>query len=155
MANGQRDSIAPYCPADGSHPWNLISINEDKDDMVLDPYFRVQHLKNAHKLRAFLSLAFWDIRPKDLDADMLKQHPDAQKRLFTAEQAQQVREFVDLLQKDPEPIPLVVHCHAGVSRSGAVGIWIVRRLGLDLEDFCSANRYIDPNQHVLKLLEEK
>ena len=80
--------------------------------------------------------------------------------LFNETIAQQIMRFVD----DGE-LPLLVHCTAGISRSGAVGEvlnWYFNRYlennTADNEDFEQNNRQIQPNALVriimLKVLEE-
>ena len=80
--------------------------------------------------------------------------------LFNAAMAQQIMRFVD----DGE-LPLLVHCTAGISRSGAVGEvlnWYFNRYlernAADDEDFTKNNRQIMPNfivrRIMLKVLQE-
>ena len=44
---------------------------------------------------------------------------------------------------------LVVHCHAGISRSAAIGSAIAFYLGLDYLNFSQMNTNIDPNKFIL------
>jgi predicted protein tyrosine phosphatase len=48
----------------------------------------------------------------------------------------------------------VLHCDAGVSRSGAVGTFIQRYLEIEEEGFKKLNPYIHPNHFVLNILME-
>ena len=74
--------------------------------------------------------------------------------LFNAAMAQQIIRFVD----DGE-LPLLVHCTAGISRSGAVGDvlnWYFNRYleynAKDDEDFVQNNRQIQPNTIVRRIM---
>lgn len=88
--------------------------------------------------------------PEDLDNAVL----------FNEAMAQQIMRFVD-----DGKLPLLVHCTAGISRSGAVGEvlnWYFNRYlernAADDEDFTQNNRQIQPNTLVrrtmLKVLAE-
>ena len=74
--------------------------------------------------------------------------------LFNAAMAQQIMRFVD----DGE-LPLLVHCTAGISRSGAVGEvlnWYFNRYlernADDDEEFVQNNRQIQPNTIVRRIM---
>ena len=80
--------------------------------------------------------------------------------LFNEDMAHAIMRFVDDRQ-----LPLLVHCTAGISRSGAVGEvlnWYFNRYlernAVDYEDFTQNNRQIQPNPLVrrimLKVLQE-
>jgi predicted protein tyrosine phosphatase len=50
----------------------------------------------------------------------------------------------------------VIHCGAGISRSGAIGTFIFDMYGeTTYEEFKRKNPRIEPNQHILKLLNEQ
>ena len=76
--------------------------------------------------------------------------------LFNAAMAQQIMRFVD-----DGKLPLLVHCTAGISRSGAVGEvlnWYFNRYletnTADDEDFVENNRQILPNTIVRRIMLE-
>ena len=75
-------------------------------------------------------------------------------KLFSVSQAEEVITFINLIKDAEEDAVLVVHCDAGVSRSGAVGTFVCDYLGLDYNEFMSENKGIMPNPYVLKLLRE-
>jgi predicted protein tyrosine phosphatase len=52
---------------------------------------------------------------------------------FNVLQADQINRFVDKV-KEQGAAGILVHCHAGVSRSAAVAKWIARREGLPFND---------------------
>ena len=128
----------------------IISINSSWgfDDA---PPFSDSFLKHPH----LLTLTFDDIcnepeTPEDLGNSVL----------FNEDMAHAIMRFVD-----DGKLPLLVHCTAGISRSGAVGEvlnWYFNRYlennTADDEDFEQNNRQIMPNTIVrrimLKILEE-
>ena len=66
---------------------------------------------------------------------------------FSNEQAMTI---VNFIQRDTSS-PLLIHCTAGISRSGAVGLAIAEHFGC-VEDFLRKNSDIMPNQLVLQKL---
>jgi predicted protein tyrosine phosphatase len=70
-------------------------------------------------------------------------------RCFTKEQGIKVIEFLDEI-KDVDT--LIVHCAAGVSRSGAVGKFAAEYLGVDYNEFRNTNPQIHPNNTVTRIL---
>ncbi len=70
-------------------------------------------------------------------------------KAFTSEQA---TEMVKFILKNQHRKKCVVHCAAGVSRSGAVGTFINDYYGESLEVFKKINPHIHPNVHVKVLL---
>ena len=85
--------------------------------------------------------------------------------LFTKAQAHQILDFAEKLfeHKDDKDAPyqLVVHCDAGISRSGAVGLFLNNYFNSYKEDryrdlcwFYDKNINIVPNPYVLALLYE-
>jgi len=70
-------------------------------------------------------------------------------KAFSVEQAEQLFNFI----KKNADKDFIVHCSAGISRSGAVGSFINDYLNSDMEYFEKANRHrILPNSHVSRLL---
>ena len=112
----------------------FISIN---DSMGTDeiPYFKEEH-SNVLTL-------FFD----DVDNDIVTEHGTA--RVISDEQAKQIFDFVT---QNKECRSFIVHCTAGISRSGAVGEFINDMLGLDFNQFKLDNPYTHPNGIVLSKL---
>jgi len=76
-------------------------------------------------------------------------------RFMSEVDAEAIAAFVE----SPDPRPIVVHCTAGISRSGAIGAclneYFNRKLSQDetaRQAFWIAHPYINPNLHVMKLL---
>ena len=70
----------------------------------------------------------------------------------TAFSIEQARHIVRFVQENGER-PLLIHCTAGISRSGAVGLAIAELCGCE-EEFLRDNPVIMPNQLVLRKLRQ-
>jgi predicted protein tyrosine phosphatase len=65
------------------------------------------------------------------------------------------KELIEFILKNKDRSNCIVHCTAGVARSGAVGKFINNMLGCENKrQFKKSNPHISPNQLVLKLLKE-
>ncbi len=91
--------------------------------------------------------------------DITKEHYEKHNRtiymenmLFDIPRAEKIIYFLNSIKDKCER--LVVHCDAGVSRSGAVGLWATRYLGLDEKKYSDSNLGIHPNLHVVDILSE-
>ena len=124
----------------------IISINSSWgfDDT---PPFSEEYLKHPH----LLTLTFDDICNEPETSEDL-----GNAVLFNEAMAQQIMRFVD-----DGKLPLLVHCTAGISRSGAVGEvlnWYFNRYlennTADDEDFEQNNRQILPNTIVRRIMLE-
>lgn len=73
--------------------------------------------------------------------------------IFTEGQADRVIRFYQ--SKANNRLPWLVHCWAGVSRSGAVGLFIARLQGESDKDFYDRNTKVLPNPHILRTLESR
>lgn len=83
--------------------------------------------------------------------DILKIYPNL--ILFNGEHAKKIIDFQKSLSDKIEYI--IIHCTAGISRSGAVATFlqsIYHKNDEDNEWFSRNNRHIIPNKHVLKVL---
>jgi predicted protein tyrosine phosphatase len=119
-------------------PWALISI-------YTVPELRLIRYPEEKKLFEMgcvktLSLCFRDIIPSEPGSDV---------GLFDEAHAYRIKDFIDSLHGIEK---IVVHCDAGISRSGAVGLWACRYLGQDESVFRANNPQINPNTHVYDTL---
>ena len=136
----------------GNESAALISIScvKDEADPLLNDYIgldmssEMMNLFESSTNKSFtkvLPLYFLDIMPRE-DEHRLDDY------LMTEEQANEIIQFIE----ETKDMPLVIHCTAGISRSGAVGAYasIVR----DEEEafWTEYEKYIHPNNHVLSLL---
>jgi predicted protein tyrosine phosphatase len=72
--------------------------------------------------------------------------------LFSRSEAVRIIAFLEEVKEAAQV--LILHCDGGVSRSGAVGLFACRWLGLDETEFFSGNPGISPNPWVLQVLFE-
>lgn len=70
---------------------------------------------------------------------------------FDKGQAKQIYQFLSKINPEKTDT-LYVHCAAGISRSGGVGIFCQEFFGLHYMDFIKENRRILPNSLVVRLL---
>jgi predicted protein tyrosine phosphatase len=129
-----------------TEPWSLISIYSDRP--LLDE-------SNTITLKSLGCDDYLTLRFSDITKTTYNSIPEDELKtinLFTREQAHQIINFLDTIKNKVET--LVVQCTAGVSRSGAVGLFAHRYLNTDEEEFWRQNKNILPNEHVLQLLME-
>jgi predicted protein tyrosine phosphatase len=138
-----------------NRPWYLISIYSDDDLLLTD---KNKEVFKEMGCRLALPLSFWDISDKqavDISEGTDEQAKRLQKTmtLFSTEQAKLVIGFLTTCDQDDETdCVLVVHCDAGISRSGAVGTFAVDFLRLNYQEFTKGNPYLRPNYFVLRVL---
>ena len=115
----------------------IISIYSLPNELLFTP----QNLDKIKKLGCsdVLSLLFWDIDP------LTEKVGDAP--IFTETHAQEVRNYLDKINCFPNDVVLLVHCDAGISRSGAVATFASNYFNIDFQD-----EYIKPNPYVLRIL---
>lgn len=123
----------------------LISIYGDDRRVVTAESKKILETLN---FKNFLSLEFWDITDKDY-GPIKEKFPQAE--LFHVDQAKKIIQFLERI-KHQEDGTLIVHCTAGISRSGAVGTFACDYFGLNYLEFKRNNPYILPNPYVLRLL---
>jgi len=135
-------------------PWYLISIYSDDDILLTD---KNKEIIKEMGCRLSISLSFWDITDKQAlkISEGKDQHSKKLQKgmtLFNTEQAKEVIGFLMLCDQDDDDGVLVVHCDAGISRSGAVGTFAVDFLHLDYQAFTKGNPFLRPNYYVLRVL---
>ena len=114
----------------------IISINDTRGTPEV-PYFKYQH-QNVLTI-------FFD----DVEQDIEDKGEYGKIEAFSYGQARQILHFV---QANAHRKKCLVHCAAGISRSGAVGTFINDYFGADYNEFKKRNPYIYPNGHVLAML---
>ncbi len=133
------------CPFDN---WALISIHKDHELMN----FKNVELSRKLGCQKCLSLCF-----DDITLDQYKtvgEETQKQIKLFNKQDAIWTINFLDEVNKENIPT-LIVHCAAGVSRSGAVGLFATKYLKLNGREFHENNKTIMPNQYVLEILNKE
>jgi len=110
-----------------------IDNNEQKFDLSIDN---------------FLQVKMWDI---EMDVKDIKTGETYEKPSDT-----ELKKIVEFVNKHKDKSVFMVHCSAGISRSGAVATFIRDKFisEIDKEKFNSENKYIQPNLYVLKRLNE-
>ena len=93
-----------------------------------------------------LNLLFEDITEDLWTKTMGK---DVLMKAFTKDQGLKVIEF---LNKHKDKETLIIHCAAGISRSGAIGTFAAEYFNVDLEKFNELNPHIHPNSLVITTL---
>ena len=107
----------------------IISINDTNHNTVI---YDNKHIIDTLKL-------WFD----DIDIPI----PNCQ--MMTLSDSQKIKKFIDTYKDRVNNI--VVHCTAGISRSGAVGCVLARYLNSDDSYLLSTGKYI-PNKHVYKIM---
>ena len=128
--------------------WALISIYSDKLLLTESAIESLELLGCNH----YITFRFSDITKKTYDfipKDELNSHFKTI-NLFTRDLAHQIINFIDKIKNEVDT--LVVHCTAGVSRSGSCGLFAHRYLGTDEEEFWRLNSLILPNDYILEML---
>lgn len=133
-------------------PWALISIFSDTSGPLVREKFEFEILASKGCVD-FEAFDFHDVT-KDYAAMLKKTYPGSNRKfkLFSKNQAKKMINFIDKLKRDDRDLGLVIHCEAGVSRSGAVGIFACRYLGIDEHKFRAMHPLIKPNPFVYDTL---
>jgi predicted protein tyrosine phosphatase len=127
--------------------WALISIYNDK--LLID--IKEMEILKVLGCDNHISLRFDDITKDRYDIEIKN---NRKLNLFTKDQAEIIVNFINSIIKKPEIKTLVIHCAAGISRSGAVGLFACRYLHLSEYEFRSYNQQICPNEYVYDLLSD-
>jgi predicted protein tyrosine phosphatase len=127
--------------------WALISIWDSYELLqlsVIEKFFKIG-------CEDFISLKFADLtseQTRKMSKEEILKHDI---RLFNEEQAKQILNFINKINKKNIET-LFIHCAAGISRSGAVGLFTCRYLKLNEKQFRTENIHIFPNTFILELL---
>lgn len=124
--------------------FKIISINDPEDPYIWGKTYP------AHN--NVLSLKFHDIVADERTIENFKRINGGQYTLFNEDHAEQIIYFLTELEPTDN---LLVHCFAGISRSGAIGTFAREMFNLDYSSFKQINPQICPNVHILKVLTEK
>lgn len=127
-----KQEMTLFSAKDLTEDYILISINDTNCNTVI---YANEHIIDK------LKLWFDDITIKD--------HEDEDLRLMCEADADKTKRFIDTYKDKLNNI--IVHCTAGISRSGAVGCCIARYLNGDDKYLLATGRYI-PNKHVYELM---
>jgi predicted protein tyrosine phosphatase len=143
LSRKQTEQIIISACAPTQNLWALISIWNTKE--LLDPFSR--EILSKINCKETLSIRFADLTPNELQRINDKENY----LLFNEKHAETIIDFlekINLLDIDE----LIIHCAAGISRSGAVGLFTCRYFKLDENKFREENKQILPNFHILEVL---
>ena len=127
---------------------SIMFISIVDTDNLKGPHFKEDH-DNA------ITLRFDDVEHNGEVARVLVDDPDSllkdhtQNRAFSEAQANRLYKFI---KKNREKETCIVHCMAGISRSGAVGTFVNGYCKGDWDLFKRTNAYISPNPRVHRML---
>lgn len=142
--------LADLPPNDGIR---LISINGSNERFLTQAEEKI--LRDQYNFTFIRSYRFDDIDGDIWESIVKSRNIDRSSFiLFNDEMA---RDICDFALSTYEPVAhyeesdelLIVHCHAGISRSSAVGSALAYHWNLDPEVFASMNPNIDPNKSIL------
>lgn len=125
-----------HCGYDKNKDFAILSIQEyDQDTMGIE-------YKPGGHLKAALNINF-----SDINSISLKMDDKPYVKLMTDEDAVKIKNYIDSLNKRDNIDELIIHCHAGVSRSSAVAAAILKVFNNDDSDIFNAGIYA-PNMFV-------
>lgn len=148
---------------------NVYIISIHSDSVVLTP--EVLNTFKAIGVKDSLSMDFDDITPEDLheeyenfnrSSSRVRQSGDL--LCFNEDHANTVVEFMKKIRASETDETLkethvIIHCFAGISRSGAVGMSFLDsqyfKRHIDAHQFCQENPQIVPNYHIRALIMRK
>lgn len=111
--------------------YNIIS--------VIDPIYYPIFNENDDVLTLF----FWD----------LERPMRGYSELFTEDMADEVLDYFDLKINNGKD--WLIHCTAGISRSGAIASFLREQLNINYREFMDKNPRVNPNMLVLRTLRNK
>lgn len=128
--------------------WHLISISCPDTPKVVNALInpKTKEVLKSQGCQKVLPLQFDDLRDDQVEKCLLHGFTPT---LFTKEQASKIIDFIRELQEETKDSELVIHCDAGISRSGAVATFISSYIKIPFFD-----PYVRPNTYVLKTLWE-
>lgn len=116
----------------------FICIDDTNGEFYSYPLFCMDH----HNV---LRLSFDDVE-EDL------QISPTNKKMTKAFTEKDAKKIIEFLNSNKNIDNLIIHCAAGISRSGAVGRFALEYLKGDQEFFYNNNKHILPNAKVLRIL---
>lgn len=104
---------------------DLASIAKPKKDAllirILDDGTNYDPIRHIDSYKSVLEIYFDDIDPRQFKKLSITDFPDV--KFFDKDRAQQIIQF---LVDNPNAPQIIVHCHAGISRSVAVALFIAQ-----------------------------
>lgn len=98
-----------------------------------------------------VKVMYFDDVDKDINVPLIGGGVKLKAKAFTNEQAE---ELYDFIKNQKGKSSCIVHCSAGISRSGAIGTFLCDYFNVNWFEFKKDNPHIHPNNHVLELLKK-
>lgn len=133
----QLEEIWLMMPDEGKHRSAIISI--------VDPSEQNSAIFKDHMNK--LELKFSDCRPYSA-----WKFPQYKMKAMSVDDARKVVYFLSSVQSSPLSFSLLIHCFAGICRSGAIGYFAQTMSNVHPLTFSERNKQIMPNEWVLDLL---
>lgn len=135
------------------YPWALISIWGSTSPLIPEESKTEFEILASKGCADYKTIQFHDITKKQYD-HFKSLYKGAEKRfiLFSKSKARNIIDYINFLRDDEREITLVIHCEQGVSRSGAIGLFACRYLGLNERRFKLLHPKIRPNAFVYDTL---
>jgi hypothetical protein len=133
--------------------WALISLYRTPDKPIIknDQDISILYSKNCQKV---LSVCFGDYTYNEyVQYQKIYKSASNHINIITKAQANLIVRFIKQLKKEKSIKTLVVQCKAGISRSGAVGLYACRYYKLNEKEFLNSG-IIKPNWFVYKMLSD-
>ena len=131
-------------------PLRLISINGYDEPLLTDE--QVSNLKTKYGFVSVDSYIFDDVGGEIWESIVKRKGVDRSLfKVFDESVAKDIVSLVDGMKNDDKEL-LIIHCHAGISRSAAIGSTIAFHLRLDSNDFIDMNPNVDPNKHIMSVM---
>lgn len=131
----------------------IISINNTQNcDSINVPYFKEN--KSNLKIMYFddVDSDIYDTKLTTDENGKVVSFLDYTKIIAKAMTYDQAVELVDFIVANKNKKQCIVHCTAGISRSGAIGMFINELYGEIYSEFIRKNSNIHPNTYILNLL---
>lgn len=109
---------------------------------ILDPD---NEEKNYSPSPNFLQIKMWDI---------VKQITDKKGNIYPVVSDETLMEIINFIERNKDKKQFIIHCSAGISRSGAVGRFIHELFEPENKSFYENNQWIRPNLYILNRLHE-
>ena len=129
----------------------IVSINNfyNKDTLFNDKYSIQSYFKRQHS--NVMIMHFGDYSEDYINKMIALDCTTV--GFFNEYKAKKLYEFI---KRNKDKKLAVLHCGAGISRSGAVGAFIFDMYGTTTwDEFINKNKRIQPNTHILKLLHQQ
>lgn len=131
--------------------WALISIYNNSKYPVIRNKQDIKRLREKNCLKT-LSLCFGDYTEKQYDYFMDKYKSASRHiNLMTNSQAHEIVHFIKKLERYPDIKTLIIQCKAGISRSGAIGLFACEYYKIDIHHYQLQNN-VSPNYYIYNKL---